>query len=347
VSEEDPRVASVSELERRMAAVDAALASLLTSPPELPSLPDAAARRIVTTGVGASEGPARFLAETLRTALGLRARFAPLSAFTAGPPPHADAVVVFSQGLSPNARLPLAACRALPHRALFTSIDPARDAGERADFVRRERRDGLAVCSLPPGNEGGMLLRVIGPVVALAASMLWVERLCSEASVAAPFPGANGLPAALAQARARARRSPVDLLAPRLALVAAGSYLELCHGLRSKLLEGLLCPEPALWDIMGLAHGAFQQFHDGAISLLVLEAPSAVQPWITDRLRRMIEPSRHSLSVLDATLPGPGAVLEHDAQLNEHLLWALRRAPRDLTRWPGQGADAPLYDLGG
>ena len=70
------------------------------------------ARRVHVTGVGSSAGHARFLVERLQHA-GTAAAFTPLSRFAAGSPgtPDEDALVVFSQGLSPNARLALAEAR--------------------------------------------------------------------------------------------------------------------------------------------------------------------------------------------------------------------------------------------
>src|SRR5438105_12549500 len=61
-----------------------------------------ASRSWITTGTGASEGPARALASLLRRA-GVLAEFAPISRFAEGAP-RADTCVVVSQRLSPNAR---------------------------------------------------------------------------------------------------------------------------------------------------------------------------------------------------------------------------------------------------
>ena len=62
--------------------------------------------RYVVTGGGLSEGPARVLVALLRGA-GRDARFVPQSAFVdwTEPPDEQCALVLFSQGLAPNARL--------------------------------------------------------------------------------------------------------------------------------------------------------------------------------------------------------------------------------------------------
>ena len=91
-------------------------------------------RRVCVTGVGSSAGHARFLAHRLRQG-GLAAEWLPLSAFASGLPAGAarDGLVVFSQGLSPNARLALA--QAEQWRAAVV-LSGAHDLGEEArDFL--------------------------------------------------------------------------------------------------------------------------------------------------------------------------------------------------------------------
>ena len=48
---------------------------------------------------------------------------------------------------------------------------------------------------------------------------------------------------------------------------------------------------------------------------------------------------------LPSRLPGPLALLEHDATMNALLGRALERHPRDLGSWPGKGKDVALYEL--
>src|SRR5262249_17936819 len=69
-----------------------------------------AARRFVTTGAGGSGAHGRFLAQLLGEHAGVAARFEPLGRFASPLPADAaeTVLVVFSQGLSPNAWLALA-----------------------------------------------------------------------------------------------------------------------------------------------------------------------------------------------------------------------------------------------
>src|SRR5690606_25355371 len=105
---------------------------------------------------------------------GCAATFVPISAFATSSAPRGAELVVFSQGLSPNARLalprrePVASDGAAPsfdRILLFTSVAPgspkaaARGLDEAIDA-------GLEPVVLPPEEEEGNLPRVIGPVVA-------------------------------------------------------------------------------------------------------------------------------------------------------------------------------------
>ena len=81
-------------------------------------------RRIRVTGLGSSEAQARLLAALLSEYAGFDARFVPTGELVAGPPPGAadEALVVFSQGLSPNARFALRDAARWRHAVLVTAV---------------------------------------------------------------------------------------------------------------------------------------------------------------------------------------------------------------------------------
>lgn len=321
-------------LAARVAGTPALLDLLLGQPPRFAGLEGAAGARVVTTGVGCSEGPARLLAGLL-AGLGVRSRFVPLSCFVDGAP-AGDRLVVFSQGLSPNATLALGAAGRYARALLLTSL-PSTDRR-----LSAHAEAGLEVVTLPPPAEDGLLLRVQGPAVASLAAWLAAGQIADELGLPWLRP-AGGLGAAIDAARGRVQ-APDSWPEGPLALVTAGEHGALCRGLTSPLVEGLLVPEPPVWDLLSVAHGPFQQFYDGPMTLLALSGPET-PPGLLDRLATMLVPGRHALLRLAATLPGPLGLLEHQAQLAALLIEGLRRRPRDLARWPGQGCDAPLYGI--
>jgi creatinine amidohydrolase len=60
----------------------------------------------------------------------------------------------------------------------------------------------------------------------------------------------------------------------------------------------------------------------------------------------MLVPERHALVRLKARLPGPLAIFEHEAMLNQLMLRVIAARGIDLVHWPGRGLDGPLYDVG-
>lgn len=294
------------------------------------------------TGGGMSEGPAHYLVSLL-SQQGISAAFVPLSEFVADSLPQpGKTLVLFSQGLAPNARFPLRHHPAFQRTIVITSVEPNPDAAsasiprQLADLVAQ----GIEPLVVPPPQESGLLLRVIGPTVqALAAatvSGLPVSQLLS-------------IPIRYQQLLASA--PPQDLFPShepqRLAIVSGGRYGAACFGLRWKLLEGLLTIDPPIYDLLQVAHGPLQSMWNQPAVLLLLERHDAPhEAPLYARLRQVFSEPRHRvLSLRSETLPGLLAYFEHAAQLDVLLLHALRTLAPPLDRWPGQGLDGPLYDL--
>ena len=350
MSAEAPRVpASVCALvAARVTLLPIELARGLATPTSFPVVEPSAS--FVVTGIGASEGPARYLAMLLQLA-GRRAIFTPLSTFlVTDAAALGDTLVIFSQGLSPNARLALR--RAGEHRRaiLFTSAARAGDEGD-APVIRacldEFCRDGGDLVVIPPEEEPGTFVRVIGPAVARLVAARFVATLSAIIDAAA----LGRVPALAAEAAARVEAAvaalPPDALRRRLGFVVAGPWLEAASGLRSTWLEGLGAPEPALWDVLQIAHGPFHQFYDEEMTLVTLEHEAAPQEReLFDRLASMLVPRRHALVRLRARLPAPLGALEHDALSAALLVRAFSEGSKDIAVAGGLGPDALLYGLG-
>lgn len=331
-------------LEDHAAAIPGELARALDPGLTFPALPPDAG--VVVTGVGGSEGPARYLAMLLQLG-GRRAAFAPLSTY-ALPRRTApvDTLVIFSQGLSPNARLALR--RAADHRAaiLFTSVDAARAAPDvRACHDAFEDAGGRVV-RLPPDEESGTLVRLVGPAIALLVAARFAASLDASLFEVGLLARA---PELAASAGARARQAAASLpelaLHRRLAFVAAGPWLEGGHGLRCAWLEGLGAPEPPLWDVLQIAHGPFFELFDEEFTLVTLEHEGEdAESALFDRLAAMLVPPRHALLRLRSALPPPLGAIDHELLVTALLLRALAERSKDLGG--ALGSDAPLYGLG-
>lgn len=290
------------------------------------------------TGAGGSEGPARALVERLLDG-GRAARFVPLSPFAFEvSPPRGTVLIVFSQGLSPNARLALKRRASFAAAVLVTAVDPA-DDGDRAALVADFEAQGGFVWAHGPPREPPLLVRLEGPARAgLAAQLL-------ATGIAGLPPPPASLPDAV---RAVIDRGPLDGWdgsAPAVALVVGRLPAASTHGLAWKLLEGAGLPLPPTWDVLQVAHGPLQQLWHRPATLLALVVDPREEP-LFDRLEEGLEPTRHRLLRLRATLPLPWASFEFDAAVGELVAQTLERYPRDLLDWPAKGRDGALYELG-
>ncbi|MBY0398399.1 MAG: hypothetical protein K2X91_18285, partial [Thermoleophilia bacterium] len=352
----------------RVAAVPELLPELLNRPERLP-------RALVTTGIGTSEGHARHLAELAARTLGLPARFASTGSLALPPPPDAglDWLVVFSQGLSANARHAFRHVEAWGGVVLVTGLSPgdpdpeALSAEKRAWLAALERR-GVVRVELGCGPEYGALLRVVGARVgyAVAWSLLRTlahRRLESPKSL-------DVAPQALRRAQQEAVHEALrvlpasarvaDFLAPErtLLLVGEAGALELVDHLALKLAEGMLRPQPRAVDVLHFAHGPLQSLARTPLSILYL-APAAApvatgpherddsgaSPWLA-RLAATLDPALHDLRVVRTSLPMPFAAIELEAIFDSFILRHQEETGIDLVAWPGAEREGALYHAG-
>jgi creatinine amidohydrolase len=340
-------------LAERLARIPGALREAFAQPALRLPFDPRTLRRIRVTGLGSSEAQARLLAALLSEYAGFDARFVPTGELAAGPPPGAahEALVVFSQGLSPNARFALRDAARWRHSVLLTSVSEDDADPERAAILDGLREIGALLVPFPGGDERGTLVRLIGSMTGMAAAL----RLARAFGAAAgrPAPGLDVAPericerveAALASIDARLSEVPEGAFDQPIAFLASGSYAELLFNLRLKWLEGLLRPLPPVWELLGFAHGPLQQAWPQSMTFLALSRPDA--PHEADLLKRaesVLDPSRHRIVQLASTLPAPLALFEHEALLDALVVRRSEALGLDPTRWPARGLDAPLYD---
>ncbi len=308
--------ASLERVRRELASVPAHLRAL-----DALALDPLPPRETIVTGIGGSEGPARLFA----AASG--ARFVPLSSFAVGQP-RAERCVVFSQGLSSNARLALRR-RDFEELVVVTAVDPERHADEaRRAFARALVDAGARLVVHGPELERGMLVRLVGPTIASAVAL----RLAR--------PGFEPSDAAAAYEHASVDTTPLE--AP-LVLLASGELTDALFGLRWKWLE-TFGHDPQVLDVLASAHGPLQALYESPATWLVFTDDDA-RP-LVDRLAAVLPP-HHRLRRMPVPPDPMLAFFAATGALDRCLRATLEASPRDLFRWPSQGADGPLYDLGG
>jgi creatinine amidohydrolase/Fe(II)-dependent formamide hydrolase-like protein len=312
----------------------------------LPLLPGAA-RQVVATGLGSSAAQAALLAHLLGER-DVAARAVPTGALLEPwRGAERDVLVVFSQGLSPNARLALQAPERWLAVIVVTAAARPRDAARRAALAVLRRAGGVVV-PLPGGAERGLLLRVAGPLTASAMCFRLADALREALTGAADLDRLDA--AAIARAMRDAERHAVALARRAdpfnrpVVCLASGGYGARCGNLSLKLSEALLLPPPPVVDLLDFAHGPFQQLYDQPTTLLALTRRGATgETRLLTRAAKMLVRGRHRLLRLPATLPGALALFEHEAMLNRLVLEAMTARQLDPADWPGRGRDAPLY----
>ncbi len=322
-------------LAARVDAIPGLLEALLERGLELPPALRLAGRSYTVTAAGIAEGPAHYLVHLL----GSRARFVPLSTFAlGGEAVQGDVLVVYSQGLSPNARIALAQTASFRDTLLLTSTE--------GPLTEALRARGVHVVLLEPRDpEAGLLLRVAGPAVARGAAALLAQAVARADGL--PALDLASVPEAVRAARVRAEAAMATLERARLldplVLVVPGPELGWCRALAWKWMEGLWTPEPPCWDVLQFAHGPLQSVHGKRTTVLTLEHDGA-RP-LFERLEQVLDHTHHLHLRSRATLPGPLGAFEHDMTVNVLLLAALGQLDRALEAWPARDADGALYDL--
>ena len=295
------------------------------------------------TGVGASEGPARYLVDLLNTA-GFHASYLPPSHFLvkAAPPTQPNrGLCIFSQGLSPNARLSLSQAHRYGVSVLFTSLTEI----------------GLATTDSCPGagpdlriehcpaEESGSLLRLVGPICASLASLRFACSLLELRGL--PEPAWAACLHHVPQSYARALDFSSEVLTNQpVACLSLGDDLTMGQSLMWKWQEALYERQPLSFDLLSFAHGPLQSFYSSPATFLVLRRDSdPIHDDMWHRLKRTLVPNRHHMIALRAQLPGPLAFFEFDSLTNNLLLTEMRKLAIDPSLWPGKNQDGPLYSL--
>lgn len=353
----------------RIEKAPALIAKIPEAFPELARLGAAGPRCLVTTGIGTSEGHARHLAEVAARYFGLPARFTSTGSLTYGTPPGGDRdwLVVFSQGLSANARHALRGVDEWGGVVLVTGLSPSLSEAEglseeKRGWLRDLEARGVVRLDLGCGAEYGTLLRVIGARAGYVAGWSLLRTLLAgRLEETTPLQiNPSLLLRAQEKASDEARRVFSDdasldrfFAADRtLLLVGEGGILEFVDQLTLKLAEGLLRPQPRAVDVLQFAHGPLQSLAERPTSILYLAGPSsqdtkspAGEAWI-DRLTATLNPELHDLRVLRTDLPWPFAAVEYEAIFDHLVIRGLEGTGGNLVNWPGADREDQLYGAG-
>jgi hypothetical protein len=327
-------------------AVEQALSQAAATPP--PSLPEVReGLPIVATGLGSSEAHARFLVHEVNRRCPGRAHFRPTISFYPGQARHGNPeaiLMVFSQGLSANARIALEQRHNFRRLVLFTASTPEglekSGKADRAAYLKKLLDEGAQRVGYPIEDEYTILIRLIGPLCGYVAALQWLaahwpfeyERPVREA-LNAPLPANGELRKMLSEWSAG-----VDFLATH-------SLPEYGQNLVFKTVEGLFLPPPALHDALGYAHGPFQQHRADAKNCWIFTTEEPPEKTLLERLTALTGCLQGASRVLYAPVSPPFSILYFERLLNACLTLAPPEQMERQMDWPGRGEDAPIYSL--
>lgn len=325
---------TLDELQERLLSVPDALEATLDTQVSV-SDDLAAVEHWDICGMGASHGPALLL-DSVLSALGVSSRSVPSSALVDAevvPQKLKRGLIVFSQGLSPNAQIALKAASSYGQSLLVT-------ARPRSEIT--PKYTGTVLEHLP-ALEQGSLVRLVGPPCATLVALRFACAL-AQARSSEPLLWQGSLREIPAAVRQILKGDPPALGAPVKACLTIGPDESLGGPLMWKWNEALYTPLLPSLDVLAFAHGPLQSLYEQSAEFLCLARPSsALHKNLWKRLEQTLQPALHTARYLNAQLPGPLAYFEFDAALSQLALSVACNQELDPSRWPAQGADAPLY----
>jgi creatinine amidohydrolase len=337
-------------LAERLASIPATLEAMLARGPAPLSARTLASTRFIVTGTGSSEAHARYLAMLLNLFTDRAAAYLPLSGFVE-PAPGAFAgktLVVFSQGVSPNAQIALRRRHGFAHLVLFSSTTPAAAlaAGkpDRAALLQGLLDEGHELVEFPLAEEYTTLIRFVGPLAGYLAALQF----------AGQFPDCRApLPTAPQLATLLAARAPADLLDAMIRLpsawsggfnlVTAAPISDFSQNLACKFMEGVYWPCPPISDFLQFAHGPFQQMNAAPKPVIFLQGGSAAEAEMVDRSLRMLHEVGLAAFVIKIDAPPLYSIFGYEAALNDLVFAVMRHQRVNQVEWPGKGRDDLLY----
>lgn len=308
------------------------------------------ATRFVVTGTGSSEAHARYLSMLLNLYCDRAATYVPLSGFTTA---HRQAfegktLVVFSQGVSPNAQIAINRRSDFSHTILFSATTPeaARQAGkkERADLLQGLLDEGGELVEFPLAEEYTTLIRFVGPLAGYLAALQFV----------AQFPGCRyPMPVREQILPLLDATPPADLQTAMLSLpsafsqgfnlVTAAPISDFAQNLACKFMEGLYWPCPPISDFLQFAHGPFQQMNAHPKPVVILQGNEPMETEMVQRSVDMLRDVGLGAYVVRVDAPPLFSIFGFEAALNRLIFPVMQRLQVNQVQWPGKGRDDLLY----
>lgn len=337
-------------LAARLARIPEVIREMLERAPPPLHARSLASQRFIVTGTGSSEAHARYLVMLLNLYADRAAAYLPLSGFVESPPNAfaGKTLVVWSQGVSPNAQIALRRQRDFAHCILFSATTPAaaRAAGkpDRALLLEDVLATGGQLIEFPLAEEYTTLIRVVGPVAGYLAALQFVSQLpcCrfTPPTAAELLPLLDAVPPPDLQ---EAMTRLPSAFSAGFNLITAAPISDFAQNLACKFMEGLFWPCPPISDFLQFAHGPFQQMTAHPHPVVILQGGSAAEAELVDRSLGMLREVGLSAFVVSVPAPTLYSIFGFEAALNRLVFAVMQHLRIDQVNWPGKGRDDLLY----
>ncbi|MGZ0654226.1 hypothetical protein ACWPKS_01340 [Coraliomargarita sp. W4R72] len=306
-------------------------------------------RQVVTTGIGSSEAAAKYLSALLNRIPAVHSEYLPTAAFYGELPAATEQkhLIVFTQGLSPNAQIVLERIDHFAGLTLVTSSTPEgqRNAGklDRAALLESLDRAGATILTHPMEDEFEILPRIIGPICALLVAWQIAQSIQPNESAAQVQGHLHCVWEAELPADKILNQCAQELLIGTDFYFTNSSSLY-AQNLSAKVLETAFCAPPRVRDVLDYSHGPFQAERVSPKHrwIFTSEAPAEVD--LLDRLRPLLE-RINAPTIVRSPVPEPFAIFYYERFLNAVVLRAAKLSGQDLIDWPGQSEDGEGYSL--
>ncbi len=309
------------------------------------------AAHFTVTGIGSSEAHAKFFMDLINRYTPSSATFLNLSNFYTilpkTPKEKKSILVVFSQGISPNALLAINQRHLFKELILFTSITATDLQSPRANLIKTLKIEGHTVIEFPLENEYTLLIRIIGPLAGYLAVIQFINHNWHECIKLLPYNNSdliqaiknadNNIPKSAINILEKMKQGSVFLMPAPLCLYAQN----LCY----KLLEGLFIPQPTVVDYLSFSHGIFQQLITNPRPIVIFKENTIESQLLYVRAKSMIEDTKSEIIEITSELPPPWNIFEYEATLNHLALKGIEKWSIDQIAWPGKSLDHNLYDI--
>lgn len=289
----------------------------------------------IATGVGSSEAHAKFFVELINQHTPTNAEYQPLSYFLKAPgETYKDStLVVFSQGLSPNAQIAIKQAKKFQQSVIFTSKEGTRDVNQ-------------TIMDVPVESEFTLLLRVMGPMAVYLAIIQFINSHWEKSISACPQ---AELLSAIDQANSKVLKKNASRFMKELAkgsiILANSPTSAYAQNLAYKFTEGPFFPTPVITDYLSFSHGPFQQLVANPRPVILLKDNSKETDYLYKQLQPMLKVTKASVWEIASELPSPWNIIEYEAVLNHFILKATELVGADQINWPGKNQDASLYNV--